>query len=169
MEDWKYVNSHYRIVICRYRVKNGVKDEYTTIDFHFRKEEIEGEKSDFILAFGATMKVAIDKIGLTTVEQYNKEGCIKDRYLRMHLEDGLGAERTEGLLLKACKFIENTSFDTTKNGKIYDLIFKYEREIRACANAIRESILTDTDCARTYQYIIFRISKGRNNGRYENN
>ncbi|MBR2025023.1 MAG: hypothetical protein IKA02_04380 [Clostridia bacterium] len=152
MSDKKYVNSDYRVIISHDEVEYGYKTDYTDIDFHFLKEEIEG-KEEFVLAFGVVMKAAIRMVGPTFVDKYNKETCICDKYLRMGLQQGLDIVKTKEMLVKACEFVENNELNREKKGKILELAYKYEKEVRECMKKVKEAILTDTDIKGWYQYI----------------
>lgn len=150
--ETKYVKSNYRVTISYDEVQFGIRDGYTDIDFHFLKEEICGDKADFVLAFGVVMKAAIKHTGITFVNRYNKKECIKEKYLRMALGKELDIEKTKEMLVKACEVIEIYEFNEEKRDKL-PFVFKHESEIRECAKKVKEAILTGVDCKSYYQYI----------------
>lgn len=169
MDKLKYINSEYRVIIGHDKVHNGVKDSYTSIEIHFSEDELDLGNESFVLAFGETLQAAIKRSGKNTVEQYNKETCMKDKYLKMYLTAGVGVEEAEEMLLDACEITEKRRFDKSKQGKIYDLIFRHGDEIRECAHEIEEAILDKKDYNNVYQIIVLPARKRKDTIDYENN
>lgn len=155
----KYVNSEYRVIIGQDVVKNGTKKSYAWIEIHFLEEELDLGNESFVLAFGEIMKVAIKRRGKNTVEQYNKETCMKDKYLKFYLTEGTDVETTEETLIGACNLIEFVPFSREKKGKIYELIYRNEDEIIECASNIRNVIFTEVDYNRIQQIIVLPVFK----------
>ena len=164
MNRQKYINSDYRVVINHDSVYNGVKDSYTEVEIHFLNEELDCGNERLMLAFAETLKAAIRRSGKNTVEQYNKDTCVKDKYLKLYLTAGTDMLDTEEMLISACNYIMDANFDKSKEGKIYDLIFRYEDEIRECAYDVRKAVFTEEDFNRVYRIIVFsKMRKGKNN------
>jgi hypothetical protein len=169
MEKMKYINSKYRIIISHDSVYNGIKNAYTSVEIHFLEEEIDCRNETLVLAFGETLKSAIRRTGKNTVDWYNKETCMKDKYLKIYLTAGVSVEETEEMILDACEFIEKKRFDKSKQGKIYELIFRHESEIRECAYEIEEAILDKKDYNCIHQIIVLPVRKRKDNRNNENN
>lgn len=165
MDKLKYINSKYRIIISHDNVHNGIKDAYTSIEIHFLEEELDVGNESLVLAFGETLKAAIRRTGKNTVEQYNRETCMKDKYLKMYLTAGVGVEETEEMLLDACDIALKREFDKSKQGEIYDLIVRHGSEIRECAYKIGEAILDKKDYSCVYQIIVLPVCKRKDNGK----
>ena len=167
MNKQKYINSDYRVVVGYDTVYNGVKGAYSQVEINFMKDELDLGNDELVLAFGETLKAAIKRTGKNTVEEYNKKTCVKDKCLKLYLTAATDVMETEEMLISACNIIEAIPFNTSKEGKIYELIFRYEDEIRECADAIKNAIYTEKDYNRVYQIIVFSKMKKRNKGKDE--
>ena len=111
MSQMKYINSNYRVVIGHDAVHHGIKDAYSWIEIHFLEEELVLGNESLVLAFGETLKAAIKRSGKNIVECYNRETCMKDKYLKMYLTAGVSVEETEEMLLDACEITCKRRFD----------------------------------------------------------
>ena len=169
MEKMKYINSEYRVIIGQDKVYNGVNDTYSWIEIHFSEEELDCGNESFVLAFGKTMIAGIKRSRKNTVDAYNEKTCIKDKYLKFYLAEGTDIEATEEMLIRACNRIEGIPFDKTKEGKIYELIFRYEDDIKECAAAIRNAIFTEVDYNRENQIVVLPVIKRKDKRNNENN
>ena len=165
----EYINSEYRVIIGKDKVYNGVKGAYSWIEIHFLEEELDCGNESLVLAFGKTMRAGIKRRGKNTVDEYNEETCIKDKYLRFYLTEESDVEETEEMLIGACNMIERIPFDKTKKGEAYDLIFRYEDEIKECAATIRNAIFTEVDYNRVQQPIVLPVCKRKDKKNNENN
>ncbi len=159
MSQMKYINSKYRVIIGHDAVHHGIKDAYSWIEIHFLETELDCRNESLVLAFGETLKAAIRKTGKNMVEQYNKETCMRDKYLKMYLVAGVSVEEAEEMLLDALSLVGRRKFDRSKQGVIYDLIFRHASEIRKCSYDITEAILDKRDYHNVYQIIVLPVLK----------
>ena len=164
MRKQKYINSDYRVVINHDSVYNGVRDSYTEVEIHFLSEELDCGNEGLMVAFAETLRAGVRKSGKNTIEEYNRNTYVKDKCLKLYLTAGSDMFETEEMLISACSFIEKTPFNKSKEGKKYDLIFRYEDEIRACARAVRNAVLTEKDLNRVYRIIVFSNIEKKNKG-----
>ena len=165
MSQMKYINSKYRVIIGQDAVHHGIKDAYSWIEIHFLEEELDLGNESLVLAFGETLKAAVKRSGKNIVEYYNRETCMKDKYLKMYLTAGVSVEETEEMLLDACEITCKRRFDKSKQGEIYDLIFRHGSEIRECACNIEEAILNKKDYSCVRQIIVLPVCKRKDNGK----
>ncbi len=165
MSQMKYINSKYRVIIGQDAVHNGIKAAYSWIEIHFLEEELDLRNESLVLAFGEALKAAIRRSGKNTVEWYNRETCMKDKYLKMYLTAGVSIGETEDMLLDACEITHKRKLDKSKQGEIYELIFRHGSEIRECAYDIEEAILDKKDYSCVHQIIVLPVRKRKDNGR----
>lgn len=165
MSQMKYINSNYRVIIGHDAVHHGIKDAYSWIEIHFLETELDCRNESLVLAFGETLKAAIKRSGKNTVEWYNRETCMKDKCLKMYLTAGISVGETEDMLLDACEIARKRKFDKSKQGEIYELIFRHGDEIRECAYDIEEAILDKKDYSCVHQIIVLPVRKRKDNGR----
>ncbi len=165
MSQMKYINSKNRVIIGQDAVHRGVKDAYSWIEIHFLEEELDLKNESLVLAFGETLKAAIKRSGKNTVEWYNRETCMKDKHLKMYLTAGVSVGETEDMLLDACEITRKRKFDKSKQGEIYDLIFRHGSKIRECAYDIEEAILDKKDYSCVHQIIVLPVRKRKDDGR----
>lgn len=145
----KFESSNLRVCISYDTVGMWYRD-YANVSFHFLSEEIEGSKKDFVLAAGYAMKAAINNVKKGSVEKYNRDTCINDKYVHIHFVDGTDSEKAEELVLKACDFLIEREFNKESTNKLIKLACKYEKEVKEFAKSVKNDIVNKTENYRVY-------------------
>lgn len=142
--SYKYVGGPWRVSVSYDTVGMWYRD-YANVSFHFLPEEIEGKKADFVLAAGYAMKAAINNVKKGSVEKYNRDTCINDKYVRIDFFDGTDSEKAEELVLKACDFLIEREFNKESTNKLIKLACKYEKEVKEFAKSVKNDIVNKTE------------------------
>ena len=138
--SYKYVGGPWRVCIS-YDTGTMWYRNYAQVSFHFLPEEIEGKKADFALAAGCSIKAAINNVSKDKIEKYNRNTCIKDKYVNIHFTEGTDWKEVEALILRACDFLIETPFNRESTNQFIKLACKYEKEVKEFAKAVKNDII----------------------------
>ena len=153
MENKKYIGSDVRFYLSYTTMQMGIDD--TMLDIHFREDELNGERSDFIKAFGILMRYAIRKKPFYEVKNHNLARCINDKYIRMFIDGTAEPDKIKETLINACSFIEVIKIKQDDTSPNTVLVLKYENDIRALATEIKNDLIDGTGYKTSGQFIPF--------------
>ena len=151
--SYKYVGSPWRVTINHDTVGMWYRD-YANVSFHFLPEEIEGKKADFVLAAGYSVKAAINNVSKGKIESYNRNTCIKDKYVTIHFTSDTNFEEAKKLILDACDFLIETPFNRESTNQFIKLACKYETEVKEFAKTVKNDIVNQTEDYRAFVHHI---------------